>query len=534
TAGGYPFVWATMLGGDGLLADVQLSGSALYASPGFPGAVGDQVLVSGAATTVLNPSGVQLNAKSSFQQENPHRTGSMAAQTINAELSTKIPVRDRGAEISVGWRLRSRQDMIPDPDFSQLLNTVTAVTRIHMGDVYLGLDAGLGLDREVLADAWALSQRYNLALRWVATPQTTYNSHLAFSSRRSTNYPLDRSFSLGFVANQNWGPIDTSARTGLALASRDGEFDSLSSFVAAHADIPVWGDHTISLHGHIQYEFDSGGSGFTGGVSLGYSAPVNIPTTRKRGVGTVEGLAYMTETGLPADSVVIRVADRAVVTGSEGVFRLSTLQPGEYFLEVDTSRVGRGIIPDLPTPIKIPIRADETTHIDLPIVRGATISGAVALYAAPGERQGLLNTLLGDDESEYEEDDLSLVGGLANAVVHISRDDEIRRVLTDRSGNFSLTDIRPGRWNVRIGNAQLPRYHRLVQDEFEVIIEPGDEVTITFQVFPIRRPVTMLSVSDIPITIAATPDEPTPVPLEEPEPEPERTPPVLDSGAQDL
>jgi len=92
-------------------------------------------------------------------------------------------------------------------------------------------------------------------------------------------------------------------------------------------------------------------------------------------------------------------------------------------------------------------------------------------------------------------------------------------VLTDRNGNFSLTDIRPGRWNVQIGTAQLPRYHRLVEDEFELIIGPGEQAEVTFQVFPIRRPVTMLSVSDVPITIATTTDEPATSVPEETEPE---------------
>ncbi|MEE8440751.1 MAG: carboxypeptidase-like regulatory domain-containing protein, partial [Spirochaetia bacterium] len=307
---------------------------------------------------------------------------------------------------------------------------------------------------------------------------------------------------------------------------RGNQFSSASTSVGADADIAVWGgDHTISLSALLQYQLDPVTSSLSGRLALTYVAPFDLPVRRQRGIGRLEGHAFDAEDGVPLERVVLRVSDQAVVTGQEGTYRFTSLVPGEHFMEVDTSRVGQGLIVDLPVPLRVSIKSDETTTVVLPIVRSSRIEGSIDLYVVPGGAHGLLGTLGLAGEREYEDAELLHAGGIPNSVVHFIRDDELRRVLTDQHGRFTLADIRPGRWRIQVGTNQLPRYHRLVEEEIDVTVEAGEQVTVAFQVFPIHRPVTMLAVSDTLLTIATSTEKPA----EEPPAVEDEPPPPVDS-----
>jgi hypothetical protein len=228
------------------------------------------------------------------------------------------------------------------------------------------------------------------------------------------------------------------------------------------------------------------------------------------------GTVYYAETGEPAADIVIRMANRAVITGSEGRFRFSGLTPGEYHLQMDTSRLEGRLIPNLPIPILVEVKADEVAELDIPVVRSAQVTGEIRLYALPEGHEGLLERALTVTNEEYEIADLEPAGGLVRAVVELRNGAELRRVISGQDGSFVFTDLRPGQWTATLSTSQIPRFHRLVQEEFTLVVAPGDTAHLTFQVAPMRRPVTLLPTSAAPLELTLDPpvepdSEPSPI-----------------------
>lgn len=533
TAPGYPFIWAAHLAGSGKIAEFDFGASAFYAGPGFSGPFTDQLFVTLATGRLLDPSGVRVDATASYRQERLTAVSGTLPQTIVAGVNANVPLSEMATNVRLAWKLTSRQDLSIAREYGQLTNSLTAATRLPFGGLQVGGDVRFDLKRDSAADEWTFFQRYNAIARYRPDRRSSYDGAITISSSRSTGRPIDRQFSVAFATSNNWAAVETEARAGISVLTRDGIFSNLTTDLAMGAYVSVFGNHTISVDGHALV--DVTGPNLSGGVTLNYTAPFRIPTVPRQGIGSVEGYAYDELSGEPSRGVVLRASDRAVVTSDAGLFRLTSLLPGEYYLDVDTSRVGRRMIPNLPVPIKISVAADEITEIDMPLVQSASITGKVVLYETLEKREGFLGTFGLEDLPEYEESDLVISGGLPNTVVHISRDDEVRRVLTRLDGTFALTDIRPGLWTVSIATSQLPRYHRLVQESIDVLLEPASSKELELKVFPIRRPVQLLLSSDTPIPVVVrtrpevavpegidvVPDtaEVEPLPSEEPSPE---------------
>ena len=86
-------------------------------------------------------------------------------------------------------------------------------------------------------------------------------------------------------------------------------------------------------------------------------------------------------------------------------------------------------------------------------------------------------------------EDLNVVEshGLANVTVELKNGSEIRRTDTDNQGGFVFEELRPDKWTLSISSDNLPEYHSLEQDTFELELKPGQKEEISAKVLPMKR-----------------------------------------------
>jgi hypothetical protein len=86
---------------------------------------------------------------------------------------------------------------------------------------------------------------------------------------------------------------------------------------------------------------------------------------------------------------------------------------------------------------------------------------------------------------------------LVNILVEISRGEESIRQVTDDKGRFSFYDLRPGIWAVKVAADNLPAYHYVEKESYQVELKGGEEQVIDIQVLPRVRKIQMIDEGQI-------------------------------------
>ena len=81
-------------------------------------------------------------------------------------------------------------------------------------------------------------------------------------------------------------------------------------------------------------------------------------------------------------------------------------------------------------------------------------------------------------------------------MIRLERDDETLRRLTDRRGEFSFEDLRPGKWKLIIDESNLPAYNQVEYNNIQFDLKPGDSETQLIRILPKRRKIQFLDRND--------------------------------------
>jgi hypothetical protein len=87
--------------------------------------------------------------------------------------------------------------------------------------------------------------------------------------------------------------------------------------------------------------------------------------------------------------------------------------------------------------------------------------------------------------------DLKEAGGL-QILVEITDGTETLRQFTNGDGHFDFDQIRPGVWQVKFLDHNLPELHHLEEEEVLVDLEPGEQMYVTARVVPHVRPIRII------------------------------------------
>ncbi len=219
-------------------------------------------------------------------------------------------------------------------------------------------------------------------------------------------------------------------------------------------------------------------SGSGSSYLLSYTIPFGIPVSRKKSIGALEGRIYDGEKSgkPPISDAILTAGGETAVTNRKGEFIFPALKPGEYYLGVDSRSIGLNRVTSEILPLKVEVKKGETRKVEIAAVTGCKIFGRVVIFAP----------------DEADKTVLKEVRGLQETVVEITDGTETMRRFTDVQGRFSFTEVRPGKWTVKIYDNALPVHHYIEKNMFQVELKPGEEEEILAKVLQKLRTIQMI------------------------------------------
>lgn len=298
---------------------------------------------------------------------------------------------------------------------------------------------------------------------------------------------------------------DTYQRTNDPMVNFDGStttFSGRTEVLLSSLNYTLQNDHIFSIRGYWINNRNEGGSFQETSFLLSYTIPLGIPVKKKKGIGGIRG-TVLDGQGKPLQQVVVEVGGLTAVTDNAGNFTFPGFKPGTYYLGVAQGSIGMGRITSEKTPRPIEVRGGETSQVSIRITPSCRVTGRLSLREPDSD--GNVRTEMKQDpagkfslkgqEGVADKDKSALK--LVNILVEISRGEESIRQVTDDKGRFSFYDLRPGIWAVKVAADNLPAYHYVEKESYQVELKGGEEQVIDIQVLPRVRKIQMIDEGQI-------------------------------------
>ena len=210
----------------------------------------------------------------------------------------------------------------------------------------------------------------------------------------------------------------------------------------------------------------------------------------------LEGYVRDQETGQPIQNAILRVNGATAVMDRDGEFTFPALKPGTFHLNINRASIGLERIPVQKTPLKVDIEGGKETSIEIGITKSAHLTVKVMVYgfAKEDSLQKEYAVHKGKDKAVPKDTETDLIEehDLANVLLVLKSELESLGVLTDRKGRVSFHDVRPGHWTLTVHADNLPEYHYLEKDTFEIELAPGEKKEILVRVLPRKRTIRII------------------------------------------
>jgi len=288
--------------------------------------------------------------------------------------------------------------------------------------------------------------------------------------------------------------LQTNDYEGSAQGGRDNLELGLSQTFANNNKLSVLARHTEYKNSYMENDTN---------LMVQYTIPLGLPVARKKSIGRIKGYVYDEETQSAIANVILRLNGSTAVTDKAGNFTFPSVMPGIYYLNVDTASIGMNRIPSRKTPIELAVRGGEKISAIIPVTRAAQLSGRIMVYGyeknvnstTPSEKPSGTNEpryVVGKGSGYGEGDELVEDHGLANTIVELRNSSEVRRTVTDNQGRFEFEEMRPGKWTLKIYDDNLPEYHYLEKNTFEIELAPGEKKEMLIRVLPRKRTIQVI------------------------------------------
>ncbi|MGA1875952.1 MAG: hypothetical protein ACMUIA_10125 [bacterium] len=414
-----------------------------------------------------------------------------------------------GTSISLAYEDFHREDVFLPADYDRREKKVNLRIGQSLPGLYLQTDIERGTWRDDSSEAGShCLERYSLHGHFRPSSRQTYS----LFGRIWRNSSHDASRSIGISSNWRFrNNVHLYLQYTKNNLNIEGirEDDTFSCNLSYH--LP--NHHTITLKNHWHAYGQTGEEEYSS--LLTYTLPMNIPVRRKDGFGKLKGHVFDEESGgkLPLPNVILTVNGATAVTGPDGLFVFPALEEGTYRLEVSGNSIWLNRVINGRSPLTVVIASGKTTEMNVGVVSGGKISGRIVVMDLENEygldvfgkqdshsdvgRQVLNQRQQPPDtpRNGHGPDRLLEVGGLEHVLVECKRTDDdgvVLRQLTDRYGRFTFYQVRPGTWTVTLYASQLPDFHYLEKDTYEIDLKPGEDKSIEAKVLPRRRTIRII------------------------------------------
>lgn len=197
-------------------------------------------------------------------------------------------------------------------------------------------------------------------------------------------------------------------------------------------------------------------------ASLRYTYTINIPISRRDDIGGVTG--KIINNGVDnVENILLTLAGNVVFTDENGEFEIPYIETGTYFLFMDNSKTGLNTIAERPGPYKIDILPGEKTYFEVALTKSGKINGSI---------------IIEEDSNKNKKGFIPTKSNINKLIIEVNKDDEVYRVFTDENGDFSFNDLRPGLWKLIVYGKGIPDGLQLVNDRYDVQLNPSDIKTV--------------------------------------------------------
>ncbi|MBN2373437.1 hypothetical protein JXL19_06610 [bacterium] len=214
---------------------------------------------------------------------------------------------------------------------------------------------------------------------------------------------------------------------------------------------------------------------------LEYIIPFGLPVSRKKSIGGIKGRIYDVQTNETPSNILLRLNGATAVTDKDGDFVFPAVKPGTVYLNIDRTGIDPNKITAQKTPIVVTVDGGKDTFIEIPLTEKAVLYGRVTLYDF--EKNGF-----------WLDGDTNMVegGGAENMIVEVSNGSEVNRRITDSRGRFEFEELRPGNWILKVWGENIPVYHSLEKDTFEIQLKPGENRELVIKALPRKRHINII------------------------------------------
>ena len=463
--------------------------SVLYADPEFSGYYRDQE---------YKTFGFDYPLTEQWSVRGHYRT-----QRHNLDAAPDRPAPDE-QEISVGteyrlatdtrigldYRQRTREDQRAAPEFDSTFQGARVSVSQRLKTLSLTASGEWGITEDDIKNNRSAASRYTLSAHWRPTDRQTYGGYV-------------------FYDDNTYSDSQDSARTTVGLnagyrLSKASSLDlNLQRSLNQHQDYDTY---NVRVHHQLKNNHQLGltarhstGNSEQTDVLLTYTIPFGMPISRKKDVATLRGRIYDAETGQGLANVVLNLGGLVAISEAKGDFTFPSVKLGTHHLAMGRASAALdNKVSVNPLPLQVEIRYGADNRVEIPLTRGATLSGQVMVYAPPEEMlpsQGFVQLpakAASSPASPEPRQKLAPSHGLQNILVVLRNGERVFKRLTDASGGFRLAGLPPGQWTVGIEKDGLPANMALEQKQFVLDIAPGGEASIEFKLVPKIRKMKML------------------------------------------
>jgi len=194
-------------------------------------------------------------------------------------------------------------------------------------------------------------------------------------------------------------------------------------------------------------------------MALTYAYNLGIPMKQIVKSGKIEG-KITDQLGNGVEGVYLSVLSETTVSDKNGEYDFKIVPLGRQMLLIDRDKLEIDEVTNIPTPLAVDVIENETSEINIQIVKGCKLSGRIELEKTS------LGALNSEDAS------------LGNIVIELTSDFDNYRVATDRNGNFSFPLVRPGTLVLKIYTNTIPSGYAVPQTNFSWQLSAGEEKNI--------------------------------------------------------
>lgn len=193
--------------------------------------------------------------------------------------------------------------------------------------------------------------------------------------------------------------------------------------------------------------------------SVSYTYPFFLPVWPRTDLSSLNGLVYLVDGDekRPIANAVIKLNNLVAITNTSGEFVFAGLTPGDYYIDIDSTSLERGLITREPLPKIISVEPGEEEIVQIELEKAASLRIDV----------------VSSDESDPR------LGGIRFV---IRGSGETYRLQTSVTGSISLPNLKPGEWSLTLESASLPDGYIADTVSRYIKLSPGESSSLTFKI----------------------------------------------------